>query len=99
MRGQSTATTLDQRVTLLKRLKSEREKIDSEITTLQKELEGELASLIGLVQPRRAGDPKAKGLRKCSVCGRSGHNAATCEKRASASGKTTGSEKKARPPK
>lgn len=91
---QSTANTLDERITLLKRLKSQRDEIDSEITTLQEKLESELSSLIGLVQPGRSTGSKPRATRKCSICGLGGHNAATCKKKASFAGKSSGSKRK-----
>lgn len=72
--------TLDERVTRLKELRTQREQIESEMNSLQKELEGELSELLGLIQPTGAPamTDKRKASRKCSICGLSGHNAATC---------------------
>lgn len=72
--------TLDERVTRLRELRTQREQIESEMTSLQKELEGELSELLGFIQPTGAPSKtdKRKASRKCSICGLSGHNAATC---------------------
>jgi hypothetical protein len=80
-------STIDERLARFNDLKTQHAKIGDEITVLRKELEGELSVILGAMNS--APDPrktkgKGSGTKKCSLCGKEGHNTKTCDQKLSA---------------